>query len=199
MSYQTFNEKTALLNFLTELAEAGNYVFRGYNIQEQLLPNIVRNNMVSTENELLFQFERFGAQYINANNPVDFMSYAQHFGLSTRLLDFTYNPFVALYFALFMPKSNGKYSNLEDRDYYYIRYASIKDNILIKYVPYLNEGPFFEISSMAQRSMALMKTVSLMFDKTIKIEPLFLFEDRGQIIQHFFKTIVQYLSTTLYM
>ena len=194
MIYQTFNEKVPLLNCLTELAEDGNHVFRGYNLQEQLLPNIVRNNMADSETELLFQFERFGAQYINASNPIDFMSYAQHFGLSTRLLDFTYNPFVALYFALFSPKSNGRYTCAEDREYYYIRCASIRDNILIKHVPYLNEGLIFEISSLAQRSLALIYTVDMMFNKNIKVEPDFLFSDRSQVIQRFFKTIAAYTN-----
>ena len=181
-----------LINRLNELAGDGNYVFRGYNKQEQLLPNIIRNNMIDVENELLFQFERFGAQYINTNNPIDFMSYAQHFGLSTRLLDFTYNPFVALYFALFSPKSNGKYVHPDDRLYYYIRFASTKENILVKHIPYLNQGPFFEINSLAQRSVALIDTVDLMFDKEKTIKLDFLFENRSQIIQGFFNTVATY-------
>ena len=70
----TFDNKEQLIDRLTELAGKGNYVFRGYNTQDQLLPNVVRKNMVDVENELLFQFERFGAQYISASNPIDFMS-----------------------------------------------------------------------------------------------------------------------------
>lgn len=185
----TFDNKEQLLDRLTELAGKGNYVFRGYNTQEQLLPNVVRKNMVDVENELLFQFERFGAQYISASNPIDFMSYAQHFGLSTRLLDFTYNPFVALYFALFTPKSNGKYTNPDDKTYYYIRYAATHQNIVINHVPYFNAGAFFEINSFAQRSVALIGTVDMMFNKNVKTEPDILFENRSAIIQQFFKTI----------
>lgn len=185
----TYDNKEKLINRLNELAEDGNHIFRGYNKQEQLLPNAIRNNMIDVEKDLLFQFERYGAQYISTNNPIDFMSYAQHFGLSTRLLDFTYNPFVALYFSLFSPKSNGKYVNPEDKTYYYIRYASVKENILVKHIPYLNKGPFFEINSLAQRSIALIDTVDIMFDKSIKIKPDFLFENRSQIIQGFFSTV----------
>ena len=184
-----YDNKEKLINRLNELAEDGNHIFRGYNKQEQLLPNAIRNNMIDVEKDLLFQFERYGAQYISTNNPIDFMSYAQHFGLSTRLLDFTYNPFVALYFSLFSPKSNGKYVNPEDKTYYYIRYASVKENILVKHIPYLNKGPFFEINSLAQRSIALIDTVDIMFDKSIKIKPDFLFENRSQIIQGFFSTV----------
>lgn len=190
--FDIYDNKEKLIDKLTELAGDGNFVFRGYNIQEQLFPNVIRNNMIDVEDKLLFHFERFGAQYINASNPVDFMSYAQHFGLSTRLLDFTYNPFVALYFALFTPKSNGKYTYPDDKIYYYIRYASAEENILVKHIPYLNEGPFFEINSLAQRSTALIDTVNMMFNKNKKVEPEIFFENRSQVIQGFFSTIAMY-------
>ena len=93
------------------------------------------------------------------------------------------------YFALFTPKSNGKYTNPEDKTYYYIRYAATHQNIVINHVPYFNAGPFFEINSFAQRSVALIGTVDMMFNKNVKIEPDILFENRSAIIQQFFKTI----------
>lgn len=94
---EVFDNKSALIARLTELAESGNWVFRGYSKQDQLQPNIIRRNLVDQERELLFEFERSANQYLNTSNPVDFMSYAQHYGLATRLLDFTYNPFIALF------------------------------------------------------------------------------------------------------
>lgn len=185
-----FTNKDHLIDRLTELAISGQWVFRGYNTQEQLLPNVIRRNVSDVEDTLLFEFERYGAQYINASNPVDFMSYAQHFGLSTRLLDFTYNPFVALYFALFSPKSNGNYRNPEDKDYYYIRYASTNNNIMIHYIPYFNDGPLFEINSMAQRSMALIETVEAMFSgQNISS---FLFDSPEKMVSAFFKSIAMH-------
>lgn len=185
-----FTNKDHLIDRLTELAISGQWVFRGYNTQEQLLPNVIRRNVSDVEDTLLFEFERYGAQYINASNPVDFMSYAQHFGLSTRLLDFTYNPFVALYFALFSPKSNGNYRNPEDKDYYYIRYASTNNNIMIHHIPYFNDGPLFEINSMAQRSMALIETVEAMFSgQNISS---FLFDGPEKMVSAFFKSIAMH-------
>lgn len=185
-----FTNKDHLIDRLTELAISGQWVFRGYNTQEQLLPNVIRRNVSDVEDTLLFEFERYGAQYINASNPVDFMSYAQHFGLSTRLLDFTYNPFVALYFALFSPKSNGNYRNPEDKDYYYIRYASTNNNIMIHHIPYFNDGPLFEINSMAQRSMALIETVEAMFSgQNISS---FLFDSPEKMVSAFFKSIAMH-------
>lgn len=185
-----FTNKDHLIDRLTELAISGQWVFRGYNTQEQLLPNVIRRNVSDVEDTLLFEFERYGAQYINASNPVDFMSYAQHFGLSTRLLDFTYNPFVALYFALFSPKSNGNYRNPEDKDYYYIRYASTNNNIMIHHIPYFNDGPLFEINSMAQRSMALIETVEAMFSgQNISS---FLFDSPEKMVSTFFKSIAMH-------
>lgn len=137
---------------------------------------------------MLFEFERYGSQYINTSNPIDFMSYAQHFGLSTRLLDFTYNPFVALYFSLFVNKSSGHYKNETDKTYYYIRYCNVNDNILIKHVPIFNSGDFFEINSMAKRCNELFDTIDMMFNSNHQ----FMFPEmmnKDNSIDKFFRTI----------
>lgn len=94
MEIETYDDKSGLISRLTKLAENGRYIFRGYSHQSQLLPSIVRKNLIDQEAALLFEFERSANQYLNTSNPVDFMSYAQHYGLATRLLDFTYNPFL---------------------------------------------------------------------------------------------------------
>ena len=182
---EVFTNKDHLIDRLTELAVSGEWVFRGYNLQEHLLPTVIRRNMSDSEDTLLFEFERYGAQYINASNPVDFMSYAQHFGLPTRVLDF--NPFIALYFSLFSPKTNARYKNQEDRDYYYIRYASTKSNIMIHHIPYFNDGPLFEINSMAQRSVTLIKTVEAMFSGQNSRN--LIFDSQEKMISAFFTSI----------
>lgn len=128
------DSKEILINELNHLISEGNYVFRGYSIRDEVLPSIVRKKESDLEIELLYMFEKYGIQHINANNPIDFMSYAQHFGLPTRLLDFTYNPFIALYFALFRQKPNNA-ANADDNQFYYIRFCKLEDHIFFKYLP----------------------------------------------------------------
>ena len=127
-------DKETLIRTLISLANDKNNVFRGYSIQDQLNPLLIRNKVVDLENELLNEFEKYASQYINATNPIDFLSYAQHFGLSTRLLDFTYNPFVALYFSMYRAKPNNA-KEPDDNTFYYIRYTSLEDNICLREFP----------------------------------------------------------------
>ena len=94
-----------LIDILNGFARKGEYVFRGYGKQDELYPSIIRDKDLRKEEEkLLENFERYGSNYYKANTPIDFMSYAQHFGLPTRLLDFTFNPYIALSFATYNKK-----------------------------------------------------------------------------------------------
>jgi hypothetical protein len=102
-----------------------------------LLPSLIRDKIsyADVEIELLEKFERYGSHYFHATTPIDFMSYAQHFGLPTRLLDFTYNPFIALSFALHGKKSNARYTEPSDKTYYYVCYASLDENLCAPSIP----------------------------------------------------------------
>lgn len=134
------DEYLKVLEVLNKLAAENKYVFRGYEKQDHLYPQINREkNFELYEGELLKEFELYGSNYFNSRTAIDFMSYAQHFGIPTRLLDFTYNPFIALSFALYSKKYSHTYKNEEDNKYYYVRYASISDNIFLETLP-LYEG-----------------------------------------------------------
>lgn len=159
-----------VVDYLNGLAQSGDYVFRGYGKQSELLPGIIRDkDYTNLENRLLTDFERYGSNYFTANTPIDFMSYAQHFGLPTRLLDFTFNPFIALSFAIYNPKSSN-YKDPDDKDYYYIRYASLSENICVPVIPLNDEiyqSEFIQTDSLATKSMQCIDSVTDLFGGNI--------------------------------
>lgn len=164
----------AVINRLNTLAKKGGYVFRGYGKQDELLPNIIRKGKYDDmEDKLLKDFEKYGSSYFHASTPIDFMSYAQHFGLPTRLLDFTYNPFIALSFALYSPKSNGTYSVPEDKDYYYVRYAKLDNNLCAKSIPLKDEvceNQLTKTDSLASKACQYIDSVKELFNPSIDLQ-----------------------------
>jgi hypothetical protein len=80
-------------------------LFRGQSTNRPLLPTICRDDpkkdTTKIEIEMLEDFKRRSSLLISRNFASDWewLVYAQHFGLKTRLLDWTNNPLVALWFA----------------------------------------------------------------------------------------------------
>lgn len=128
--YKDLDELMIDLKNLT--LNAKKYVFRGYQNEEQLKPQILRmsQDLVNKEYTILQQFEKYATQYINITNPIDLITWAQHYGLPTRLLDFTYNPYVALFFSLYSENEEGNY---------FVRYCKLNNNIIFNSLPIIDD------------------------------------------------------------
>ena len=82
------------------------YIYRGISKEEEIYPKILRENCVKKELDILGEFEHYFGIYTTATNFWEFISAAQHYGLMTRLIDFTSNPYVALFFSLHAEPGN---------------------------------------------------------------------------------------------
>ena len=80
-------------------------LFRGQSERKSLLPSIARDNpqidTTDTEKRMLEELMRRTKTKIDAAqfDDWDWLIYAQHYGMKTRLLDWTSNPLTALWFA----------------------------------------------------------------------------------------------------
>jgi len=97
-------------HFLQEIAKiqkAGNEIvlYRGQADNKELLPNIARNqrkeDSTKMERKMLEDFKRRSVLLMDREIRTDWewLVYAQHFELKTRLLDWSSNPLTALWFA----------------------------------------------------------------------------------------------------
>lgn len=102
-----------LLDFVEERCHDRLVLFRGQPADEPLLPKIARGkpkaDFLKQEEHLLHEFKIRSAPHLEhvERDDWDWLAIAQHHGMATRLLDWTANPLVALWFAVRESRTEG--------------------------------------------------------------------------------------------
>jgi len=109
--------------------EKSDLIFRGQNYGYNLIPRLMRyKNISNLEKLVLAEFRRLSLPLIpgEPKDDFDWVVLAQHYGLPTRLLDWTYNPLSALWFSINMVRSEGCRENVSKASIWVFR-PSLQD------------------------------------------------------------------------
>ena len=102
IALQEITSLEKFVSVLEELPSNRNNLFRGHsNINYGIQPSLFRSPRLYKNEYMMYQelVIRCPESFVSCHTHLDFLVEMQHYGLPTRLLDFSLNPLVALYFS----------------------------------------------------------------------------------------------------
>ncbi|MDQ9091260.1 FRG domain-containing protein [Pseudoalteromonas haloplanktis] len=148
-----------LLKHLSDNNKDGRQIwFRGQAQSDwKLLPFYMRKDNMPSESTLLKKFKQSAAMLINTNaipnSDFDWLFLMQHYGVPTRLLDWSESPLVALYFAV----ENFKHHEDQDAALWFLFPTDLNRNAGIKHRKEEDYIPAFEDIELETYSIASLK------------------------------------------